>query len=401
MRILTVADFMYPQVKGGSSVVVHEVMRRLAARGHHVTLLTRGASETPASVEGMPVVSFRPATAELLYPLSVVRCLRCLGKALRNDRFDVVNSHHGYSGFAVELRRRWEPRVPSVFHFHGSWEGEAVAKDGGVVVDRSRRASRWEYGARRVLERFVLESCTKIVGLSDYSRSEVEAIAPKALGKFRKIPGGVDTERFQPVPDRAGVRRRLGLPTEGFVVLTVRRLVPRMGLENLLRAMKRIEEARDDVSLIVGGKGPLHDTLTRQVSELGLRRTRLVGYVEEEDLPAYYQAADLVVMPSIAVEGFGLTTLEAFACGTPVLATPVGANPEVLGDLLSGFVLPDVGPEAIAAGVLEKLQVVRDPRLLRRLRKHAEGLSWDTITDQTEALFHEVLAPGPGSSMRA
>ena len=388
MRILTVADFMYPQVKGGSSVVVHEVMRRLSARGHEITLLTRGSHETPASVDGMPVSWYAPAPTEVLYPLSVARCLWRLRGALAPDQFDIVNAHHAYSGLGVELRRT-RSRVPSVYYFHGSWEGEAMAKDGQVSADRGQRKPRWRYRTRSVIERYILESCTKVVGLSDFSRSEVGAIAPTALEKYHKIPGGVDTERFQPAEDPAAIRRRLGLPAEALVVLTIRRLVPRMGLENLLVAMKRIEVTRDDVSLIIGGQGPLYGTLAKLAAELELRRVRLLGFVSESELPSYYQIADLFVMPSVALEGFGLTTLEAFACGTPVLATPVGANPEVLGGVLDEFILKGVDAETIASGILEKLPVVRDPDLRRRLRAHAQGLSWDVIADRVEALFFE------------
>lgn len=390
MRILTVADFMIPQVVGGSSVVVHEVMRRLKARGHDITLLTRRAPDTPAAVDGMPVLSYAPVQSETLYPLSVVRCLRCLGSALRRGDFDLINSHHAYSGLGVELRRRWGTPIPSVYHFHGSWEAEAVAKEGGGNVDRSRPATHRKYRARRAMERYVLRSCTAIVGLSEYSRGEVEAIAPEAVSKFHKIAGGVDTQRFRYTEDRASQRRRLGLPVDGPVVLTVRRLVHRMGLENLLRAMHQVQAAQPGVTLIIGGKGPLQELLSRQIAELELRKTRLIGYVADEDLPLYYQAADLFIMPSTAVEGFGLTTLEAFACGTPVLATPVGANPEVLGEVLPDFVLKDVEPETLAAGILRKLPQTQEPALRRRLREHAERHSWDAITGQTEALFQEI-----------
>jgi glycosyltransferase involved in cell wall biosynthesis len=233
----------------------------------------------------------------------------------------------------------------------------------------------------------VLASCDRVVGLSDYMKTEAAAIFPGVAGKYHKIPGGVDLGRFCPAADRGQVRRRLGLPEKGPILLTVRRLAARMGLEELVRAMAWVEQMRPDATLLIGGSGELRGRLEQLVTELGLRKTRLLGYIPDQDLPAYYQASDLFIMPSLALEGFGLSTLEALACGVPVLGTPVGGTPEILAGVLPEFVLKDVGPDDLAAGILARLPRLPDAQLSLRARRYAEQFDWHRIANSVEELF--------------
>lgn len=391
MKILTVADFFYPGVTGGASIIIYEVMRRLVERGHQVTALIREQRETPSCVAGMRVVSYTPPAREAFYPLSVVRCMSELRRLLATHQIDLVNSHHAFSGLAAELTLRQHREVPSVFFFHGPWHKEAMAREGTLDCDdtlRDRLPLR--YRLRYEADRFILRNCDRVVGLSNYMKSEAAAIFPGVTDKFHKIPGGVDTDRFRPAENRGQVRRQLGLPEDGLLLLTVRRLSPRMGLENLVKAMASVERVRGDVTLLIGGSGELRARLEQLIAELGLKRTRLLGYIADRDLPAYYQASDLFVMPSVALEGFGLSTLEALACGLPVLGTPVGGIPEILAGVLPEFVLSGTAPEVLAAGILEKLPSLSDHRLSLQARRFAERFDWYKITDAVEELFIEL-----------
>jgi glycosyltransferase involved in cell wall biosynthesis len=388
MRILTVADFFYPGVTGGASIVIYEVMRRLVERGHQVTALIRQQPGTPSCVAGMEVHSYVPAPSEALYPLSVVRCRSAVRRLLAAQQVDIVNAHHAFSGLAAALALWGRQRIPSVFFFHGPWHKEALAKDGLLGSDHGQQNRLpLRYRLRRAADRAVLASCDRVVGLSDYMKTEAAAIFPGVAGKYHKIPGGVDLGRFCPAADRGQVRRRLGLPEKGPILLTVRRLAARMGLEELVRAMAWVEQMRPDATLLIGGSGELRGRLEQLVTELGLRKTRLLGYIPDQDLPAYYQASDLFIMPSLALEGFGLSTLEALACGVPVLGTPVGGTPEILAGVLPEFVLKDVGPDDLAAGILARLPRLPDAQLSLRARRYAEQFDWHRIANSVEELF--------------
>jgi glycosyltransferase involved in cell wall biosynthesis len=137
-----------------------------------------------------------------------------------------------------------------------------------------------------------------------------------------------------------------------------------MGLEHLIAAMQELGEDGRDCLLLIGGEGPLRSTLERQIREQGLAdRVTLLGFILEENLPKYYQAADLVLMPTYELEGFGLVTVEALACGTPVLGTPVAAIPEVLARL---------DPELVAEGTDSRSLAAAMRNILRRFRERPE-----------------------------
>ncbi|MDH7571582.1 MAG: glycosyltransferase family 4 protein, partial [Armatimonadota bacterium] len=215
--------------------------------------------------------------------------------------------------------------------------------------------------------------------------------------KVMRIAGGVDTVRFRPVCDRAALRRSLGLPTDRRVLLTVRNLVPRMGLENLLAAMVPVCARFPDALLIIGGSGPLAEPLRMQARDLGLSaHVRFAGFIPEDALPGYYAAADLFVLPTRCLEGFGLVTIEAMACGTPVLGTPVGGTQEILQRFDPALLFAGTEPDHLADGILRHLRrVCGDEALRTRCRRYVEEhYSWDVVIDRVEAIFCQVAAQG-------
>ena len=179
------------------------------------------------------------------------------------------------------------------------------------------------------------------------------------------------------------------MDAESIVLLTVRRLDPRMGLENLVRAMAIVGAMRPDVVLLIGGKGQLQSRLRELIAGLNLENVRLLGYIDDEVLPMYYQASNLFVMPTETMEGYGLSTLEALACGLPVLGTDVGATPEILSDLLPDFIASGTEPQVLAENILRCLPLLRGVDG-RRLRRFAEARSWARVADRVEAVFEQV-----------
>ena len=393
MRILTVADFFYPDVVGGSAIVDYEVMKRLAARGHDIRILTRGKNvscvATPRLVEGMKVHSYSFPESPSGYPMAVIRNLNALKTIASADGYDLINIHHASSGLGAVLFNDTSVRAPIVFCFHGPWHKEAMAKnDSPAVVKASLLPTYW---LRKKIDTFVLRRCTSVVTLSDYMLSEADDLYSGTKRKHAKIPCGVDIDRFAPAVDKDAVRRKLGLPTDKIALLTVRRLSARMGLENLVRAMAIVEREQNDILLLIAGKGELALKLEALIGELNLQNTRLLGYVDDKDLPGLYQASDLFIMPSLALEGYGLSTLEALACGVPVLGTPTGATPEVLKDVLPDFILSGISPHDMATGILEKIPQLKETAFVSKLRLHAERFSWNAVTDVVEAHFKNVV----------
>ncbi|MEK7367247.1 MAG: glycosyltransferase, partial [candidate division NC10 bacterium] len=250
------------------------------------------------------------------------------------------------------------------------------------------------------IEGRVLARADRVAVLSEFSRDQLARCHTLDPADVLRIPGGVDPAVFRPAEDRAALRRLLDLPPGGPLLITVRNLVPRMGLEDLIRAMAAVTAAFPEATLLLGGAGPLRADLERLAEAAGVAaRTRFLGYVPEERLPDLLRAADLFVLPTRMLEGFGLVTVEALACGTPVVGTPVGATPELLGPLGAGLLLSGVGPVPLAEGILRRLRAdAADPgaaaALRRACREHALTYDWERAVEALEGLARD-LAPRP------
>jgi glycosyltransferase involved in cell wall biosynthesis len=213
----------------------------------------------------------------------------------------------------------------------------------------------------------------------------VAALHRLPASAIRVVPGGVERARFAPVGERQTLRKRLGLPVEGPLLFCLRNLEPRMGVELLLDAMPAVLVRHPTAVLVVGGDGPLAAPLRAHATRLGLgAAVRFCGFVPEGMLPAHYAAADASVVPTRALEGFGLVTLESLACGTPVIGTPVGATPELLMPLDRALLADAPTAEALARALLALFARNDRDALAARCRAHTEAYAWDRIAERLE-----------------
>lgn len=236
----------------------------------------------------------------------------------------------------------------------------------------------------RVMEAVSLRRASELLILSEFTRELLAADHPNQAPRARLVPGLVNTDLFSPAEDRGAIRTRLGLRPDIPLLLSVRRLEPRMGLERLFHAVKLLRGSRD-VDLVVAGAGRLDESLRRLVANLGLQsHVRFLGRVPDDALRDWYRAADLFVLPTVAYEGFGMVTAEALASGTPVVGTPVGATPELLAPLDRRLVAKSSDVDDIAAAVSGALGFA-GPELRARCREYASAnYSWDTAIQAWE-----------------
>ena len=398
MRLLLAADEYLPHL-GGVQRVILETSRRLQARGHQVTILTfeRDLSlPRQGEVAGVAVQRI-PLSGKLsTYSCALVGSRQAFRQLWHTRPSDSLHIHQPLIGAGVFLDGNTR-RPPIVHTFYGPWHKEMAAELGMKPLKAPLRTLYGLYIAMlsaglKAWQGQLMQRCDRIMVLSECSRRQIAAIfAATNAHRVAIVPGGVDTQRFHPSPDRVAVRARLGLPLDRRILLTVRRLVPRMGLENLLKAFARLSLEESDLYLVIGGRGRLEGVLRALVEQLGIvERVRFVGFVSEEELPAYYQAADLFVLPTVALEGFGLIILEALASGLPVVGTSVGAIPEILGQFDPRFLTSDADAESLGKGMRRGLAIVREEgsALAQRCRAFAvAGYDWERIVDRYEALY--------------
>ncbi len=344
---------------GGLDRMFKALIESLPAQGVSVRGLVAG---TPGVLDasGGLVVPFAEAHAGLGSRLWQVRMQS--GK-LRSARVpDVVATHFAlYAAPTVGIFRG----VPRVVHFHGPWAFESGTEGRG-------RLSR---AARHLLERMVYRGGTRHIVLSHAFGRILRNQYGVREENIRVVPGCVDVDRFDLGVTRREARKRLGLPQDRPLVFCVRRLVTRMGLEDLIDAMFLVKQAVPDAMLTIAGKGPLEPQLQARIVARGLEaHVHLAGFVPDADLPLWYASADVTVVPTAALEGFGLTTIESLAAGTPVLVTPVGGLPEAVAPLSLDLVLSSTGYEALGRGIADALlgtRVLPGPQACRAYaRKH-------------------------------
>jgi glycosyltransferase involved in cell wall biosynthesis len=167
-----------------------------------------------------------------------------------------------------------------------------------------------------------------------------------------------------------------------------------MGLENLIHAMKDVVSRVENVSLLVGGSGPLKEKLVVLVRKLGLENhIHFTGFIPEDDLPDYYRASDLFILPTLELEGFGLVTLEALASGVPVLGTPVGGTVEILQKFDPRYIFRGTEVGDMSDLIIETcLQFKENPVHWERTSAHCrrfveQNYSWGKNVDDLESVL--------------
>ena len=323
---------------GGMNVYVLQIARELGARGHSVDVYTRTHDPDDPQVvhlgDNARVIhlsagpfdeakeSLHGYIPEYLQRLEEFRAAEGL-------TYDVVHSHYWLSGqAALSLAESWG--VPHITTFHTLARKKLQARAGELESElRVRTESR------------VIESASAVVVSTDQEKDDLSrlyGVSPRAV---RTIPAGVDLDLFRPIP-RDEARRSLGI-RESNVVLSVGRIEPLKGLDLLVQAMSMLNDLNDTRLVIVGGRPERDDELNRLESiaaELGVAdKTTFAGAVKQTELPAYYSAADVFVMPSY-YESFGLVALEAMACGTPVIAARVGGLKSFITSGETGYLVP-------------------------------------------------------------
>jgi len=379
MNILLLAEVSAERVIGGAERVLRNQALGLAALGHRVELLTRAlehASEDVREMNGIRewryLVSRRHEAAFLWS--SVRRSVEQFDRLRATEPLDAVIIHQALAGLGPILARR-HAASRWIYLCHSLAHEEYETRQGPTCSTLATLRRQANLRARRAIERAVMSRCHRVVVLSQFMRQRVMSAHGISADGIALIPGAVDPRAFVPLEDRRLAKAALNLPGNRTILFTVRNLVPRMGLDNLLRAIETLKSTHHELLLVIGGEGPLHDQLQADIRRKRLSDVvRLIGFVPESQLGHYYQAADLVLIPSLQLEGFGLVMVEAMACGTPVLGTPVGAIPEILNQVDPILVAEGVDGRSIGRALERVLRRLEEPGEARRLAKKGRAL---------------------------
>lgn len=317
VKIACAASGWYPQSAGGLEKYVYGLVHALTRNADDVTLFVTGAPESWDSHS--TVFSIADPKDRFLHRLLSARA--CYARHYR-EPYDVLNMH--FAMYQLPLLPYIAKTTPVVFNFHGPWAQESRVEGGGTL----------SVALKHVVEQCVYRRADRFITLSSAFKDIVHQSYGIDRERISVIPMGIDCRYFVPPLDRSAVRRDLGWPTEKLVLFTARRLVRRVGLLELVEAAAMLKSAGCAAVVKIAGKGPLEQELKETIDRHDLNDIiELLGFVSEERLVQAYQAADVTVLPTQTLEGFGTIISESLACGTPVVGTPIGGITEALSPL--------------------------------------------------------------------
>jgi glycosyltransferase involved in cell wall biosynthesis len=377
VETMQIGEGWFTEQSGGLNRYYADLITRLPGVGVDVTGLVTGSDEVAAR-SGGTVRAFAPRRASL--PVRLGRVRMHARRVLTEQPRALAVAHFAlYAAPCLDLLRG----RPLVVHFHGPWAEESRAEGAGAITARFKH---W-------MEAAVCRRATRFIVLSHAFARVLETCHAVDAGLIRVIPGGVDTVRFTPSCTRRDARRRLGWPNDRPIALAVRRLVRRMGLEDLIASVKQARSHVPDLLVLVAGRGPLAEELeARRASEGVLDHVRFLGFVPDEELSLAYRAADLSIVPSVSLEGFGLIVAESLAAGTPVLVTAVGGLPETVEGLAPQCVIHEPGPGALAAAVAAALRgSLPMPAADACIRHARERFDWSVVVERVRAVYAEAM----------
>jgi D-inositol-3-phosphate glycosyltransferase len=394
---------------GGQNIYVGEVSRNLGRCGFAVDVFTRrDRPDVPEIVEwetGVRVVNLlagpvQPRPKDELWPyMSEFR--DSLLRFMEHDEthYDLVHANFWMSGWvAIEVRRRLD--IPAVHIFHAM----------GKTKRRHQKKVDTSPGDRIKTELDIIRQADRIIAQCPNERSELIKDYGANPDKIVIIPSAVNTRIFKPVA-RDAARRRIGLDINGKVIVYVGRMLPRKDIRNIIRALAILMQKNESsvksptmslTLMVVGGESlepdpiatPEIGELQKLAAELGvIERVRLIGKRQPEELRDYYCAGDVAVTTPW-YEPFGLTPLEAMACGRPVIGSAVGGITFTIKDGETGFLVPPRDPETLAARLQ---QLLSQPGLSTQMglaaRKRVEReFTWSITAMRTGALYETLLA---------
>ena len=294
--------------------------------------------------------------------------LKLLKKIYHEFPFELIDGHYIYpDGLAAVLL------------------GKAMKKP---VVLSARGSDINQFGGFKSIKpmiRYSLNHSDRAISVCDALKREMVDLGSPA-NKISVIPNGIDIKGFYP-EDKKKARRKLSLPDDKNIILSVGSLIPRKGFHVILDAMPEILQNQEDVHLYIVGDGSYRSFLNDKIRRLNLRKqVTMVGERPNSELKTWYSAADIFCLAS-SREGWANVIMESLACGTPVVATNVWGAPEILTSHDVG-ILVERNSGSIADGLIEALKRKWDRM---RIRDHVAARSWDVVASEVEAVFASCL----------
>jgi glycosyltransferase involved in cell wall biosynthesis len=382
-RICLVTHFFPPHM-GGIEKVSYEQSSRLTKSGYEFDVLTSKVKEQnlhPAKgINVFPYSGLKIAERfGVPYPILTAEAYKQFAQVIR--KCDLVHAHgHVYMSSYLAGKLAKEYKKPFIVTQHNTW------------IDYQSWFNIMENLNDLTIGKSVLKRADRILTVSKETMKYVLRLGADKT-KTSVMYNGVDTNCFF-TAQKEESRKKLDLPKKRKIIFSVRRLVYKNGLDTLIESAAQVTRENPDALFVVAGKGPSKQLIEDNIKELGIENNiKLTGFVPDELLPVYYNAADYFVLPSASGEGLPLVLFEAMACGLPVIATAVGGTPEIIDHMKNGVLVPPRNPEAMAEAISKLLA---EKELGKNIGEEAkknvdDRFTWEENVRQLQKVYREFI----------
>lgn len=384
MKLLFVCHYFLPHMGGIENVVYHEA-NGLTDLGAKITVLT---SRIPGKEYRSPLPKIKIIRIGALnifenlfgipYPIFSPDIITALWREIKNNDITHVHGHMYLSSFvaAVFSRILHKPLILTQQNTFIEYKNPFLRAIENIVD--------------KTIGAFTLKTAKAVIVPSLKTKNYVSSIV-KNIACPLVMPNGVDTDKFSPPKNKIYIRKQLSLPGK-FICLTVRRITFKNGLDTLLESAKLLKN-NTDITFIIGGTGPDEIMMKKYISTNNLKNVRCVGFISDSDLPLYYQASNLFILPSKKGEGLPLVVLEAFSSGIPVIATKSGGHEEIILNDQTGFLTKVGDARAISKNIN---YLFKNPNILSKMSVNCRRLavrdySWNNHNRKLLYLYKQVL----------
>lgn len=382
-KLCIVTHTFLPHVGGIERVVFEQSKRLLERQRYEPTILThKNYNCNRYSYQGINVqcypalnIGFRLG---IPYPIPNITSYKTFLEHIKNSK--IIHAHgHPYpsSLMAAKLAEKYSKPFILTQHntfieYNGLWDHVEILND-------------------FIIGKRTLKKAKKIITVSNATRDYVLNLGADPE-KVETIYNGVDLNRFRIAPkERTEIRKKLGIPQDAIVNTTVRRLVYKNGIDTLLESAKIALQKNPKIIYLVVGEGPDFEEVKTRVDKSSIGKNFiLTGFIQDNELPSYYNAADFSILPSKSGEGLPLVGLEAMACGLPLISTDVGGIREIMNNSY-GKIIPPNNPEAMACTTLDFANTELS-KLKDRLRQEmVKRYSWEKNVDRLTEIYQEII----------
>lgn len=364
IKICLISLTVSPDSQDGAAKVIRALFEYLKKRGHHVKLVT---GKWNTELKEPNIIQFKLIKKRFLWaPHFILQVI----KFLLTHKFDIIHGNGPKGTLPIILS--YQKRFISTIHDLGPFE-----------------ANFSKIPLEKLLIRFVALKAKYITTVSNFIRKEFKYFIPKIkTNKIFNLYNGIE-DKFKPYPDKAQ-RLKEKLNINGPVLLYIGRITSYKGIEDMITAYKKAKNEIPHLNLVIGGNPDFSMQKKYFEWKAKYKEIYFLGFVPEDEIPYYYSMGDIFITYSYASEGFGLTPIEAIACGTPVICSSISVYKEILQD--NAIFVPPKNPSLLAN---EIINLIKDDEkrstMIKKAQHFIKRYTWDSVGKKLEEVYEKLL----------